>query len=177
MRAGKNARGRAYRAFGGAVRELRARRGLRQETLGFESGLHRNYVGAVERGEINPTLRVVFKLARGLTVAPSELLVLAEHHHGALDGCPRRVGHLRSPLRFVLRYVLRYDLRLERRSHDERNPPQTGTFCVLEQSPTRWGKQENLSRPGREDTGPCDPSGTNTPSLLLSNLSSFLVSH
>jgi DNA-binding XRE family transcriptional regulator len=88
MRAGKNARGRAYRAFGGAVRELRARRGLSQETLGFESGLHRNYVGAVERGEINPTLRVVFKLARGLMVAPSELLVLAEHHHGALDGCP-----------------------------------------------------------------------------------------
>jgi len=43
-------------AFGRAVRETRARRGLSQEQLGFTAGLHRNYVGAIERGEINPTL-------------------------------------------------------------------------------------------------------------------------
>jgi transcriptional regulator with XRE-family HTH domain len=85
MRAGKNARSGKYRAFGRAVRESRARRGLSQEGLGFASGLHRNYVGAVERGEINPTLRVVFKLARGLAMLPSELLELAERHHGAVE--------------------------------------------------------------------------------------------
>jgi transcriptional regulator with XRE-family HTH domain len=55
MRAGKNARGRKYRALGRAVREARARRGLSQEELGFMAGLHRNYVGAIERGEINPS--------------------------------------------------------------------------------------------------------------------------
>lgn len=81
----KNARSAKYRAFGGAVRESRARRGLSQEALGSVAGLHRNYVGAVERGEINPTLRIIFQLARGLLMLPSELLALAERHHGALE--------------------------------------------------------------------------------------------
>jgi transcriptional regulator with XRE-family HTH domain len=92
MGSGKNARSAKYRAFGRAVREARARRGLSQEALGFAAGLHRNYVGAVERGEINPTLRVVFKLARGLLMMPSELLTLAEQHHGALEDGSRDVG-------------------------------------------------------------------------------------
>jgi DNA-binding XRE family transcriptional regulator len=89
MGVGKNARSAKYRGFGGAVREARARRGLTQETLGFIAGLHRNYVGAVERGETNPTLRIVFKLAHALVMLPSELLALAERHHGALEdgGC------------------------------------------------------------------------------------------
>lgn len=86
---------------------------------------------------------------------------------------PRPLGYLRSPLRFVLRYVLRFVLRLERRSHDERNPPQIRPFCCLEQSPTTWGKKENLSRPGRENAIPCDPGRTHAPSFLLSNLSSL----
>ncbi len=89
MRTGKNARAAKYRALGAAVREARARRGLSQETLGAAAKLHRNYVGAVERGEINPTLRVIFKLAHGLTMRPSELLALAEQHHGALEDCGR----------------------------------------------------------------------------------------
>jgi len=61
------------RALGAAVRELRARRGLSQEVLGFAGGLHRNYVGAIERGEINPTLRVLLKVCDGLAVPLSEL--------------------------------------------------------------------------------------------------------
>lgn len=44
----------SYRPLSRAVRELRARRGLRQEALGNTAGLHRNYVGAIERGELNP---------------------------------------------------------------------------------------------------------------------------
>ena len=55
-------------ALGRAVLELRARRGLSQEELGAESDLHRNYVGAIERGEINPTFRVLVKLTTGLRV-------------------------------------------------------------------------------------------------------------
>jgi transcriptional regulator with XRE-family HTH domain len=61
------------RALGAAIRELRARRGLSQERLGEEGGLHRNYVGAIERGEINPTLRVLLKLCRGLAIPLTEL--------------------------------------------------------------------------------------------------------
>lgn len=61
------------RALGAAVRELRGRRGYSQEALGFRGDLHRNYVGAVERGEINPTLRVLLKLCDGLDVPLTEL--------------------------------------------------------------------------------------------------------
>jgi len=55
-------------AFGRAVGETRARRDLSKEELGFAPALHRNYVGAIERGEINPTQRVLLKLADGLHV-------------------------------------------------------------------------------------------------------------
>jgi transcriptional regulator with XRE-family HTH domain len=68
-------------AFGRAVRETRARRGLSQEALGYAARLHRNYVGAIERGEINPTFRVILKLAKGLRVEVSELVRLAEQRH------------------------------------------------------------------------------------------------
>jgi transcriptional regulator with XRE-family HTH domain len=62
------------RALGRAVRELRARRGFSQEGLGFRAGLHRNYVGAVERGEINPTLKTLLALTAGLAVPLGELV-------------------------------------------------------------------------------------------------------
>src|SRR6202011_397 len=48
-------------ALGRALRELRVERGLSQEQLGFEAGLHRNYVGACERGEINLSFRVMLR--------------------------------------------------------------------------------------------------------------------
>ena len=65
-------------ALGRAVRELRARRGFSQEQLGVRSGLHRNYVGAIERGEINATFRVLMKLTRGLHIPFSELIEVFE---------------------------------------------------------------------------------------------------
>ena len=67
-------------ALGRAIRELRARRGLSQEQLGFDAGLHRNYVGALERGEINPTFRVLLKLTAGLRLPLSELAAVYERH-------------------------------------------------------------------------------------------------
>ncbi len=65
-------------AFGRAVRQLRHEQGLSQEQLGYATGLHRNYTGGVERDELNPTLSSIEKLAAGLNVKPSELVVLAE---------------------------------------------------------------------------------------------------
>jgi len=64
--------------FGAAVRELRACRALSQEELGFRAKLHRNYVGALERGEINPTFRTLRTLADGLDVELSSLIRLYE---------------------------------------------------------------------------------------------------
>jgi transcriptional regulator with XRE-family HTH domain len=67
-------------ALGAAVRELRARRGLSQEWLGFKAGLHRNYIGALERGEINPTFRTLVQLMHGLGLPISHLMALYERN-------------------------------------------------------------------------------------------------
>jgi transcriptional regulator with XRE-family HTH domain len=66
------------RTLGAAVRELRACRVISQEELGFRAQLHRNYVGALERGEINPTFKTLRTLARGLDVELSSLIRLYE---------------------------------------------------------------------------------------------------
>jgi transcriptional regulator with XRE-family HTH domain len=71
-----------HAALGAAVRELRARRGMSQEELGFVSGLHRNYVGAIERGEINATFRILLKLEHGLGLPLAELVRLYERNVG-----------------------------------------------------------------------------------------------
>lgn len=78
--------------LGRTIRELRARRGLSQEELGFRSGLHRNYVGAIERGEINPTFRVLLKLERGLALPLSEIIDLWERRKHDQPGRPRPRG-------------------------------------------------------------------------------------
>jgi transcriptional regulator with XRE-family HTH domain len=75
-------------ALGRAVRELRARRGVSQEELGFRSTLHRNYVGAVERGELNPTYGVLLRLCGGLAVPLSELVALAERRRPCSQASP-----------------------------------------------------------------------------------------
>ena len=72
-------------ALGSAVCELRVCRGLSQEDLGFRSKLHRSYVGALERGAVNPTLHTLVAVAFGLDVELSSLLRLAEERAEDLD--------------------------------------------------------------------------------------------
>jgi transcriptional regulator with XRE-family HTH domain len=78
QRTPQSARSADHRALGRAVLEARARRGISQEELGFRSRLHRNYVGAIERGEINPTFRTLLSLTAGLALPLSELILLYE---------------------------------------------------------------------------------------------------
>ena len=56
-------------ALGHVIRPLREEQGLSQEELGFRAGLHRNYVGGCERGEINLSFTVMLQLARALEVS------------------------------------------------------------------------------------------------------------
>lgn len=62
------------REFGRRVRGLRERIGVSQEELGERARLHRTYVGRLERGEINPSLLNVLRIASGLGVEASVLL-------------------------------------------------------------------------------------------------------
>jgi transcriptional regulator with XRE-family HTH domain len=80
QRTPQSARSADHHALGRAVLEARARRGLSQEELGFRSRLHRNYVGAIERGEINPTLQTLLRLTAGLALPHSELIRLYERN-------------------------------------------------------------------------------------------------
>lgn len=56
--------------------ELRTADGSRvsQERFGDLCGLHRTYIGHVERGEVNVALLNILKIAAALEVDPSELV-------------------------------------------------------------------------------------------------------
>jgi transcriptional regulator with XRE-family HTH domain len=61
-------------AFGRKIRALRARRGFSQESFADAASVHRTYIGGIERGERNPTLTTIYRIAKALNVAPSQLL-------------------------------------------------------------------------------------------------------
>ena len=66
---------RAMRAhFGENLRAQRARVGLSQERLGFACNLHRTEISLLERGEREPRLSTIVRLARALDVPPGALL-------------------------------------------------------------------------------------------------------
>lgn len=52
--------------FGDKVREFRKEKGYSQEELAYRSGLHRTYIGMIERAEKNITLINIEKIANAL---------------------------------------------------------------------------------------------------------------
>jgi transcriptional regulator with XRE-family HTH domain len=64
--------------LGEAIRARRDELGISQERLSLDSGVHRNYIGGIERAERRPTVATIAVLAAALSVRPSELLAKAE---------------------------------------------------------------------------------------------------
>ena len=60
--------------FGQKMQKVRQSRGISQEKLAELLSMHRTYIGLIERGERNPTIRTLYKVAKALKVPASELL-------------------------------------------------------------------------------------------------------
>jgi transcriptional regulator with XRE-family HTH domain len=66
------------RRVGQNLKRFRKERGLSQEELAFECGLHRTYLSGVERGVRNPTVMVLEEIATALGIPAWQLLVETE---------------------------------------------------------------------------------------------------
>lgn len=65
--------------LGSVLREARAERRVSQEELGLHTGVHRNYIGGIERGERNPSVTTIATLADALDLKLSELFARADN--------------------------------------------------------------------------------------------------
>ena len=63
----------AQKKLGSVIRERRRTGGLFQEAFATEVGIHRTYIGAVERGERNVSLANILRIARALKVSAAQL--------------------------------------------------------------------------------------------------------
>lgn len=61
--------------FGARIAELRRQRNISQEELAERCGVHRTYIGSIERGEKSPTLNTIEKFAKGLGVSIVDFFV------------------------------------------------------------------------------------------------------
>lgn len=75
-------------ALGEAVRQLREKRGMTQETVAREAGITTATLSLIERGQANPTWDTVKKIAHGLDVSMGELGKLVDELDGK-DQVPR----------------------------------------------------------------------------------------
>jgi len=64
--------------LGLALREARGDSRISQEELGLRTGVHRNYIGGIERGERNPSVTTIATLANALGLKLSELFARVE---------------------------------------------------------------------------------------------------
>ena len=62
--------------FGKKVQEIKVLKKLSQEELAEKAGVHRTYIGMIERGEKNITLENIEKIATALEISLNELMNL-----------------------------------------------------------------------------------------------------
>lgn len=79
--------------FGVVLRGLRKKAKLTQEQLGFDAELERNFISMLERGERQPTLTTLVKLARPLGCTASHIVALVESAAGSANDDPKSTDH------------------------------------------------------------------------------------
>lgn len=62
------------KAFGNVMRAARERLGMSQMDLQMRTGLDRTFISDLERGVQGPSLRTIFRVAKGLNMAPNDLV-------------------------------------------------------------------------------------------------------
>ena len=60
--------------IGNRIRNERKHKGLSQENLAFDAGIHTSYYGCIERGEKCPTVDTIYKISNALDIPVSRLL-------------------------------------------------------------------------------------------------------
>ncbi len=73
-------------ALGQRVRELRMKRGFSQEAFADHCGVHRTFIGKIERGETNLSFQNLAKMAQGLGITVAKLV----------EGIEQRAGKIRA---------------------------------------------------------------------------------
>lgn len=71
--------------FGRVLRRLRKQADLTQEELGFQANLERNFISLLERGQRQPTLTTLVRLAGPLRCSAAHLVALVEASADALE--------------------------------------------------------------------------------------------
>lgn len=62
------------KAFGVKIKRLRIEKGMSQEEVANAAGIERSYMGAIERGERNPSYDKILSIAKAIKVKPSDLI-------------------------------------------------------------------------------------------------------
>ena len=70
--------------FGIVVREQRHRIGISQEAFAVKAGIHRTYASSIERGKVQVSIAVAFKLADALEMPLSRLWREVEKRQAAI---------------------------------------------------------------------------------------------
>ncbi len=83
----------SQKLLGRHIRSLRQARGLTQQQLGERADLNYKYLGAVERGEQNPSLLVLERIAAALEVEMSDLFRFA-HEETSPKALRKSIDHL-----------------------------------------------------------------------------------
>ncbi len=75
----------AKKDLGGKIRKLRQVKKLTQEELADKADMDYSYLGAIERGERNPTLEFITKIAKGLRVEIYQLFLTGKPNVGITE--------------------------------------------------------------------------------------------